>query len=148
MKVHGHRAQIHLHADKKVQPLAFNRQGALHKLALPPEITSELRRLFQPEMGWMAIDGEWLKPREHFYLFDFLKKDGKELDTLTYPERYALLPRDFISPKITLLPLLGTVEKCLKVLRQDEEHVEGLVFKSLSTPGFSDTSVLRCRKRD
>lgn len=147
MKVHGHRAQIHLHAEPEVPPLVYTRHGALHKMALPPEIARELRRILQPQSGWTVVDGEWLKPRQHFYLFDFLKKDGVELDDLTYPERYALLPKHFISPRVTLLPLLNTIEKCLAVMEQDADHVEGLVFKSLGSPGFSDTSILRCRKR-
>jgi len=147
MKVHGHRAQIHLNADPSTAPLAFTRQGTLHKLELSREIGAELRRILPLHNGWSAIDAEWIKPRKQLYLFDYLKKDGIELDMLTYPQRYALFPRDFLSPHITLLPLLPTLEKCLAVLGQEGEHVEGLVFKSLNSPGFSDTSVLRCRKR-
>lgn len=147
MKVHGHRAQVHLCADENEPVLVYNRKGDLHKLELPADIEAELRRLFRPQKGWTALDAEWLKPRKHLYLFDYLKQDGKELDSLTYPERYALLPKHFISPRVTLLPLLNTVDKCLKILSSKQKHVEGLVFKSLTSTGFSDTSILRCRKR-
>lgn len=147
MKVHGHRAQIHLNADEKIKPLAFNRKGELHKLELPDDMVAELRRLIPLEKGWTVVDGEWLKPKKHFFLFDMLKKDGEQLGELTYPQRYALLPRNFISPRVTLLPMLNSLDKCMKVMGQDDEWVEGLVFKSLSTRGFSDTSILRCRKR-
>ena len=146
-KMHGHRAQVHLNADPKIACLVFNRKAQLHKIPLPPEIEKELRRLLPLKEGWTVLDGEWIKPRQHFYLFDYLKKDGKELSALTYPERYALLPRNFISPRVTLLPVLSTIDKCLKVLETEDEEIEGLVFKSVTTAGFSDTSILRCRKR-
>lgn len=147
MKVHGHRAQIHLHGDESIDPIVFTRQGTLHRLKLQEDIVAELRRILQPSDGWSAFDAEWIKPAKHLYLFDCLKKDGKELDDLTYPERYALLPKDFISPRVTLLPLLNTVDKCWKILLREEAYVEGLIFKSLTSRGFSDSAVLRCRKR-
>ncbi|MBY0369758.1 hypothetical protein K2X33_03665 [bacterium] len=147
MKVHGHRAQVHLHADASVPPIVFTRQGVPHKIDLTPEIAAELRRILPLKDGWSVVDGEWIKPKKQFYLFDCLKKDGEDLAALTYPQRYALLPRNFISPHVTLLPLLPTLEKCLATLAMDSDHVEGLVFKSLNSPGFSDTSILRCRKR-
>ena len=40
----------------------------------------------------------------------------------------------------------GTLAKCMDVLNSPEEYVEGLVFKSLNSKGFDDTSIVRCRK--
>ncbi len=147
LKIHGHRAQIHLPSDPMVEPIAYTRHGTLHKKEIPDSITAELRRVIQPRDGWTVIDAEWLKGKNLLYLFDVLKIDDKELDALTYPERHALLPRDFISPHLTVLPMLKTLDKCMAVLEKEDPSIEGLVFKSLNTPGFSDTSILRCRKR-
>ncbi|OQW49329.1 MAG: hypothetical protein A4S09_12500 [Proteobacteria bacterium SG_bin7] len=145
MKVHGHRAQIHLHP--KEEPIAFNRQGKPHKKLLPPEIVTELRRLFHLEKGWSVIDSEWLKPENKLYIFDVLKYNDKILRGLTYEKRYELLPKYFISPHVQALPVLTSVEKCMDVLAREEEFVEGLVFKSITTKGFEDTSIVRCRKK-
>ncbi len=44
---------------------------------------------------------------------------------------------------------LPVLEKCLAVLENDElEYSEGLVFKALKTPGFLDTSIIRCRRKN
>ncbi len=146
-KVHGHRAQVHLPANPDEEAIAYTRHGTLHKKEISADLLRELRRVIHPTSDWTILDAEWIKPREHLYLFDVLKRDGEDLDELPYPERYQLLPRSFISPHITVLPLLKTVEKCMEVLESPEDWIEGLVFKSLSTPGFSDTSIVRCRKK-
>jgi hypothetical protein len=145
LKIHGHRAQIHVSADPDVAPLAYNRHGALHKKLLPDPIIRELRRLFQPAKGWNVIDTEWLKPEGKLFVFDLVKREGELLSRLTYPERWALLPRAYISPAISTLPLLRELDKCLEVLKAPGPHVEGLVFKSGTTRGFEDTSIVRCR---
>lgn len=143
-KIHGHRAQIHL--SPKDEPIAYNRQGKVHKKLLPKEIVAELMRVIDPQDDWTVIDAEWLKPENKLYIFDILKKDGKSLARMTYGERFALLPRAYLSPYIQTLPILRTVEKCMEVFEKDDEHIEGLVFKSMTTKGFSDTGIVRCRK--
>jgi ATP-dependent DNA ligase len=147
MKVHGHRAQIHISSDPADEMMAYNRQGRLHKKLLPEPIIKELRRLFAPYKGWTVLDTEWLKPENKLYVFDVLKHEGKLLRTLTYAERYAMLPRMYISPFVQTLPLLTSVERCMEILARTEETIEGLVFKSLNSKGFEDTSIVRCRKR-
>jgi ATP-dependent DNA ligase len=144
-KIHGHRAQIHLNPNEN--PIAYNRQGKPHKKLLPPAIITELMRVIDLESDWTVVDAEWLKPENKLFIFDILKQNGKLLTRLNYSQRYKLLPRDYLSPHIQTLPLLLTVEKCMEVLAREEEHIEGLVFKSMSTKGFSDTSIVRCRKR-
>src|SRR4051794_7979581 len=83
LKIHGHRAQIHVSADVGEPILAYNRQGQLHKKAVSARMQSELRRLFAPEKGWTVVDGEWVKSeaaslsrtefdQEKLYVFDFL----------------------------------------------------------------------------
>lgn len=145
IKIHGHRAQIHISADPQEAPLAYNRHGELHKKLIPDAIAQELRRLFQPTSGWNVIDAEWLKPEGKLYVFDFIKREGELLSRLTYPERWKLLPRAYISPSISTLPILTTVEKCMEILENPAPHVEGLVFKSQTTRGFEDSSIVRCR---
>jgi ATP-dependent DNA ligase len=147
MKIHGHRAQIHLHADANEEPIAYTRQGQTHTKLLPKEIIQELRRIFDLKNGWTVIDTEWLKPENKLFVFDILKINDKLLRNLNYQDRYDLLPKLFISPQVERLPLLTTKEKCLEVLARPEEYIEGLVFKSLTTKGFEDTSIVRCRKR-
>ncbi len=144
-KIHGHRAQIHLHPDK--EPIAYNRQGSPHKKLLPDEIVKELGRIFDLEDGWTVIDSEWLKPQNKLFIFDVLKLNNKILRGLSYEERWKLLPKMYISPNIQTLPLLKTSVKCMEVLANTDEHIEGLVFKSASSKGFEDTSIVRCRKR-
>lgn len=145
LKVHGHRAQIHVPASSSQKILVFNRQGNPHKKALPAAAALELRRLFQPAKGWNVVDGEWLKEKDHFFIFDFLKQDDRLLSDLTYSERHALLPRAFLSPHIKVLPLLRALEDCVGTLERLPAHAEGLVFKSLVSPGFEDTAIVRCR---
>ncbi len=147
LKIHGHRAQIHISHDDKIAPIAYNRQGNRHKLDLSPAIVKELRRLFQPEKGWNVIDAEWLKPEKRIFIFDYLKKEDKLLRAMTYPERYALLPKSFLSPHLKVLPLYKDLPSCIKALETDDDTIEGLVFKSSTSTGFSDTSIVRCRKR-
>ena len=145
MKIHGHRAQIHISSDPDHEILAYTRQGRCHTVALPPTMQKELRRLFTPEMGWNVLDTEWLKSKKKLFVFDILKQEGKTLRSLTYPQRWELLPRNFISPHISVLPLLKDVPSCLKLMESTSPHIEGLVFKSGTSSGFSDTSIVRCR---
>lgn len=144
-KIHGHRAQIHIPSSSKESLIAYTRKGTRHKLALSPGMVKELRRLFTPAKGWNVIDAEWLKPEEKLFVFDFLKVEGVTMTSHTYPERWALLPKAFISPHISILPLLRDLAACKKVLATQSETVEGLVFKSATSTGFSDSSIVRCR---
>ncbi len=147
LKIHGHRAQIHIPLELDAALIAYTRQGKHHTVVLPEPMQRELRRLFQPKSGWNVIDAEWLKGEAKLYVFDFLKKDGELLRGKTYPERWSLLPRAFISPHIVVLPLLSDVASCRKAIDTTGPEVEGLVFKSSTSTGFSDTSIVRCRKR-
>lgn len=146
MKVEGHRAQIHISSKVSEPVVAYNRQGKPHKKLLPASVVKELHRVYSPKRGWNVLDTEWVKGSDKLYIFDFLKKDGELLRHCTYAERYALLPREYLSPHMVTLPLLTTLERCLDLIEREIPHCEGLVFKSLSTPGFSDTSIVRCRK--
>ena len=145
LKIHGHRAQIHISSEPNEEILVFNRHGELHKKELTPLMQSELRRLFTPNSGWNIIDAEWLKPEDKLYVFDFLKKDGQLLRKLNFLDRWSQIPRAYISPCIQTLGVITTLQECLEVLsKKGQNHVEGLVFKSPS-PGFEDSSIIRCR---
>jgi ATP-dependent DNA ligase len=146
LKIHGHRAQIHIPADPKEEILAYNRQGQLHKKEIPSSIQTELRRVFAPASAWNVIDSEWLKPEDKIYVFDFLKKEGESLHRLNFQDRWKLLPRAYLSPHLQTLPVLTTLAQCLEALGRPEETIEGLVFKSPS-PGFEDSSIVRCRRQ-
>lgn len=145
-KINGHRAQIHLLAGAPEGTVVYNRQGRPHKIPLPEKTIGELFRIFKPAAGWTVLDGEWIKKINRVYIFDLLKKDGETLRNLTYEQRHALLPRDYISPFVRTLPILRTLETCLLALEQPDDSVEGLVFKSPTRKGFEDSSIIRCRK--
>lgn len=145
-KIHGHRVQIHVPADPKTPLRMLNRQGQTHRKAVPKPMEAEIRRLFQPTTGWNVVDGEWLKDEGKIYVFDFLRHEGEVLRRLTFPERYEKLPRLYLSPHLSTLPLIRDLKGCLDALESDKPWIEGLVFRSLTTPGFPDTSIIRCRK--
>lgn len=147
IKIHGHRAQIHIPENEQKSILVYTRKGGFHKKSLGPAISKELFRLFKPKEGWSVIDSEWLKPKNKIFVFDLLKHNGKLLTDYTYEERWSLLPQVYKSEYIETLPVYRSVEACLKALDSEIPHVEGLVFKSYKTPGFQDTSIIRCRKR-
>jgi hypothetical protein len=146
LKIHGHRAQLHIAADPNEPILAYNRQGQPHQKALSPLMQSELRRLFTPSHGWNVIDAEWIKDDEKLFVFDFLKRNDESLHRLRFLERWEFLPRAYISPVVQTLGVFHTLDQCLEVLGRADEKLEGLVFKS-SSPGFEDTSIVRCRRR-
>jgi ATP-dependent DNA ligase len=143
LKVHGHRAQLHVSSEGVV--IAYTRMGKIHTKILPDPMLSEIRRLFHPKSGWNVIDSEWVKSENKLYVFDFLKKEGEVLRGLTYPERWKLLPRAYLSPNIVTLPLIKDLKGCMLVLEHPPSHIEGLVFKSSTTKGFADTAIVRCR---
>lgn len=146
LKIHGHRAQVHISPDAAAPLTVYTRQGDKHKIDMPDGMVKELRRLFQPRRGFTVLDCEWLKPEKRLYIFDLLREDGELLQHLTYPERHAKLPTSFISPFIKVLPVFKTLEKCIQALAEELPSVEGLVFKSSTRPGFGDTSIIRCRR--
>ena len=145
MKIHGHRAQVHIPADETKPIVVYTRQGRQHSIEMPAPMVKELRRVFTPVKGYNVLDTEWLKPSKKLFVFDILKKEGEVLRGKTFSQRYALLPRAFISPSVSVLPLITDLSGCLKVLRSKGAHIEGLVFKS-NRSGFADTSIVRCRK--
>lgn len=149
LKIHGHRAQIHISSDPNEEIIAYNRQGRTHKKVIPTLMVSELRRLFTPAQGWNVIDTEWLKDKpdmeDRIYVFDFLKKENQSLGRLNFQERWKMLPRAYLSPVMQTLPILGTLQQCLTALEKPDVYIEGLIFKSPS-PGFEDTSIIRCRR--
>lgn len=145
-KINGHRAQIHIHASPEREPLIYNRQGRLHSARLPEAMVEELRRVLPLVHGWTVVDAEWIKPRKKLYLFDLIKLNDELLKTRPYTQRYALLPRDYLSPYVQTLPLLRNLDRCLGILNSADPVIEGLVFKSANARGFADTSIVRCRK--
>ncbi|WP_141733543.1 hypothetical protein [Oligoflexus tunisiensis] len=147
VKIHGHRAQIHIPSQDRDEIVVFNRQGQPHRKVLPQDVSSEVLRIFRPQSGWNVIDAEWLKSEDRLFVFDFLKREDQVLDAATYGERYELLPRVYKSQKIMTLAPLKSLDACLAVLADPTPHVEGLIFRSPATRGFIDSGIVRCRKR-
>jgi ATP-dependent DNA ligase len=144
VKINGHRAQVHVPADEALDVVVYTRQGGAHKKALPPALAAELRRLFTPTDGWNVVDAEWDKPEDKLYVFDMLKFNGRVLDTMTFQDRFALLPRVYSSPSIETLAIVRSLDKCLEILAMNESRIEGMVFKSPTTEGFQDSGIVRC----
>lgn len=143
-KVNGHRAQIHLSSEGFA---AFTRQGTAHTQKLPEAVSRLLQARFQPKVGWNVLDCEWQKQENKLYLFDLLKLDNKSLQTKNYEQRFALLTEFFfLDPVIEFLPVLKTLDACMKVLDDKNPATEGLVFKQAAVLGFSDSLIIRCRK--
>lgn len=144
-KIHGHRAQIHIPSDHS-PCIVYNRQGNIHKERLTAAMESELKRIFAPKSDWNVIDAEWMKPEEKIYVFDFLKHEGTILDDLTFAERYELIPKLYVSPHISTVPVFKTPEKCVEYLSSAlPAFIEGLVFRASLSRGFSDNTIVRCR---
>ena len=147
LKIHGHRAQIHVPSDPHADVEAYNREGQRHAKALPPSVVAEIRRLFQPRLGWTVIDCEWLKGSDRVFVFDLLRDGGELLEDHTYAERYERLPRVYSSAHVETLGLLKTLPSCLEALESPVLHVEGLVFRAPFIRGFIDSAIVRCRRR-
>ncbi len=145
LKIHGHRAQIHIPADSSQRLLVYNRQGQLHKVQPSAELAADLYRLFAPQFDWTVIDTEWLKASRKIFVFDILKRSGELQHSKCYRERYDLLPRIYRSEYIETLPLIYSAKRCMEQMQKAPDYVEGLVLKSLETKGFHDTSLVRCR---
>ena len=143
-KIHGHRAQFHLSSSTD-EIFAYNRHGQQHKKKIPADLKNLLYEYMPVSEGWTVLDCEWLKKEGLVYVFDVLKHNGTALNHLSYRERFEFLPR-FTKHSVQTLPLIRSVDKCLEVLDSNEPYIEGLVFKSLSSKGFKDTSIIRCRK--
>lgn len=144
-KIHGHRAQIHIPSDGS-PCLVYNRHGKLHREKLTPAMDSELHRIFGPSKDWNVIDAEWMKPEEKVFVFDFLKHEGTVLDDLSFSERYDLIPKLYVSPFVSTVPVFKTLDRCLSYLSSDlPAFIEGLVFRASLSRGFSDSTIVRCR---
>ncbi len=146
LKIHGHRAQIHIPSDRSQGVVAYTRHGKRHSTPMPEGMISELFRIFSPLKGWNVIDAEWVKENKKLYVFDLIVQEGEALHRLTFPERWKRLSREYLSPHLATLPQLLTLEDCMKALQSTKPYVEGLVFKSIHSPGFEDRSIVRCRR--
>lgn len=142
-KMNGRRAQIHILPGEAIQ--AFTRQGAPHTKPIPHEIDVLLHQWFGGT-GPTVLDAEWFPFDGKLYIFDALALDGKRLDRFSFPERHALLFKDFINPLIKVLPILKTAKEAWALLQGSDAAVEGIVLRSSASQGWPDTAIVRCRK--
>lgn len=144
-KINGRCAQIHVAATGEV--IAYTRHGDRHTLPLSQSIQQKLVQHFAPSQGFNVIVGEWQPTIKMLFTFDTLAQEGERLDGLTFPERFKLLPRDFIDPEIQVLPLIKTLAAAMKVFESEDPYVEGMVFKSSTSKGWPDSAIIRCRRK-
>lgn len=137
-KMNGYRCQVHVVNDNVI---LYTRQGTTHTRPFPSAIKECLLKTFS---NGDVIEGEWLFLAKEFYLFDYLKRQDKILNHLNWQERFALLPQTE-GTVILKLPVLTDLESCMKYINNDNNKIEGLVFKGKSR-GFSDDSIVRSRK--
>jgi ATP-dependent DNA ligase len=144
-KIDGARAQIHISHMGDI--VAFTRKGTRHTVTMQPEIILFLLEHYRPEKDWNVIDCEWLRYKGKLFIFDVLKWNGESLSGLTYLERYNML---FEKPVITkhcqILSMIKTFKKCMSTLEKEPE-LEGLVFKAITTRGWPNTAIIRCRQK-
>lgn len=143
-KVNGRKIQIHIPHDGGTI-LCFTRQGTLHTLSIPQDVLEAIRQYYAPREDWNVIEGEFVPKAGTIFLFDFVMAEGIILSHETYKERYSRLKKNFILPFLKILPIYTTLKQCLDDLSKDEPFIEGLVFK-VDLPGFSDSTIIRCRK--
>ena len=144
-KVNGHRAQIHISADGRL--VAFTRSGTKHTRNFTQATTEHLVTNFKPDKGWTILDAEWQKQEDKVYLFDLLQVGSELFSNKSFEERYTMLRDQFtIGPGVGFLVLLKDVASCLSMLGDPSPFTEGLVWRLVKSPGFHDSSILRCRK--
>lgn len=143
-KMNGVRAQIHVIDDHPLYNIkAYNRRGSLLTGKMSPDIVDIIRTNFKPGD---IFEAEWLRIRQALFIYEMVAKEGELLSSKNYAERYAMLPKIDSLPHVQTLPILDTPEDILAAYNDAE--TEGVVFKALNTPGFKDTSIIRCRKAE
>ena len=146
-KINGARLQMHISSNGEVA--CYTRQGSLHTVKMPEFLIEHLLVGFKIKGGVTVIDCEWERFKDRIHLFDILKVGGSSTEKQTYKERYDMLKVLFdhlSSMNVFLLPLFLTRKQCLNYINQDDESIEGLVFKAFDTKGWPDTAIIRCRK--
>lgn len=147
-KMDGARTQVHISSSGIID--VYTRHGSLHTKDMPDNIKQLLRQHFSSKIGWNVLDCEWLRHQDKLYIFDIMKWGDVSFHTLTYEERYKILSSHaIITPEVSILPLYTSIDKCLAVLQEamDDKFLEGLVFKAYTSTGWSDTGMVRCRKK-
>lgn len=142
-KMNGRRAQIHILPGEACQ--AFTRQGRPHTLPLSDEVDALLHQWFC-HGSITVLDAEWFPFENKLFIFDAITLDGKRLGNLTFVERHALIFKDFIHPRIKVLPILKTAKEAWALMEGDDNKVEGIVLRSTQSKGWDDSAIVRCRK--
>lgn len=141
-KADGHQAQVHIDEEDVV---AWTRHGSKHTVPLPAEIKVELRRLFP--VGTVVL-GEWLKGEQRLCVFDLVAFAGEKLDREGFEARHervrSIFTRFMGMQHVTFLDRTNDPETAWMWLQN--EAFEGIVLRSCNTPGFADTSIVRCRR--
>ena len=147
-KINGFSWQAHISAQGEL--VCFTRHGGKHTRQLQTEIKDQILTHLTPATGWNVVVGEWQFTEKKMYLFDVLKLENESFQKMNYGERYKILKNDlfFLSPNIEFLPVYRTVKQCLGVLEKakTDKTLDGLVFKNPKTPGWQNTSIVRCLK--
>lgn len=140
--------RLQLHVDAKSQITNFTKKGTLHTRILSDEL-DEATKTLTPKQGTNVYDCEWVQPLNQIFLFDLLAFEDDILKHLTYPERYKMLTeRIEVTGPLSILGIMTSPEECLNRIMTSDHYVEGLVFKSNTTKGWSSKhSMIRCRKK-
>lgn len=149
-KINGYSWQGHIAPDAKMT--CYTRQGRTHNRKLHTEISEQILDHILPKTknGYTVLAAEWQHELKILYIFDVYKLDGESFQRKTYTERYKILRDELfiIAPNVKILPVYRTVKQCMDVLEKarGDKFVDGLVFKNPKTPGWQNSSIVRCLK--
>ena len=100
-KFNGHRLQIHIGHEGQI--VGVTRHGSIHTSPLSPELRTAFKA-YSAESGWLASDGEWVKPQNEVHLFDALQINSKKLNMLSCEVRYQFLKGLYRISPTSILP--------------------------------------------
>lgn len=125
-KYDGHRKMLQRNGQSVI---SINRKGEV--VGFPVELETSCLEL---SLQRFTVDGEEIGNR--FYAYDIVEKDGEDLKSLPYLERYGLLSVIFASDNkhIQVAPVYLETEMKRKLYNDlQKEKKEGIVFKKLDS---------------
>lgn len=136
-KYNGENVQVHV-VGRNIY--AFSRHGRSRKLS--PEIEEDILNNFS---DGFVFEAEYRNKANKLCIFDCIKTSNDGLmSSVPYIDRHSKLPL-LATPNVLVVPVLSQIGR-MKYWYEHPE-TEGLVFKS-GSPGFSNSSVIRCRRNE
>lgn len=136
-------ARVAIAVDSGGMIQCVSAEGRDNLNALDFDARAMLRKVFRPSEGrnvYFALRGR--RPGDTIWLMDCLRHEGKDNTTLSFDQRWALIPRAFISPKLKLATPLRSSASCWEATA----HGQVLMRNPTAWGWFSSSSlILRSR---